>query len=53
MKEVWCRAEGRSWSCMAAETAADEENLEENAIDTPEWFSGLILFLKCAFKISF
>lgn len=53
MKVVWCRAEGRSWNYMAAETAADEEKLEENTIDIPEWFSGLVLFLKCAFQISF
>lgn len=38
---------------MAAETAADEEKLEKNAIHFLEWFSGLILFLRCAFKIIF
>lgn len=53
MKEVWYRAEGRSWSCMAVETVVAEEKLEENAIDIPEWLSGLVLFLKSAFKISF
>lgn len=38
---------------MAAETAGHEEKLEENAIGILKWFSGLVLFLKCAFKISF